>query len=259
VLGRVNSVLAPVHYTVVWLVGGPYRTRSVHKNSEKEVDVQTPINAIYKVKVNRSFISRFPFDLFYLVHADVRHLLSRLFPASLCFPIEDELKKLVDNLWTKSAVYVLDNHEEHKTCDGRIVLTQVVQPNQLDMYFLVVPILLEKRQVKEMGDDQLGVKVVSTHRSPKYITAPRHIKPTENKFSNIFSHGTVLFTPRGPMRPICLACPRHLLQLQGKCSLGGKECYTWLTLQGDQAAPREEADDEQLSGLGADVDHAPSE
>lgn len=214
---------------------------------------------VYKVKVNRSFVSKFPFDLFYLVHADVRHLLSRLFPASLCFPIEDELKKLVDSLWTKSAVYVLDNHQEHKTHEGRIVLTQVVQLNQLDMYFLVVPILLEKRQVKEKAKDGDTETVVSTHRGPKYITAPRHIKATENKFSNIFSYGTVLFTPRGPMRPICLACPRHLLQLQGKCSLGGKECYTWLTLQGDQAAPREEVDNEQLSGPGADVDNAPSE
>lgn len=214
---------------------------------------------IYKVKVNRNFIRQFPFDLFYLVHADVRHLLSRLFPASLCFPIEDELKKLVERLWSKSARYVLDNHEEHKAHDGRVVLTQVVQLNQLDVYFLVVPILLEKRQVKEMGDDQQGIKVLSTHRGPKYITAPRHTKATENTFSNVFSHGTVLFTPRGPMRPICLACPRHLLQLQGKCSLGGKECYTWLTLQGDQAPPQEEANDEQLSGPGADVDNAPPE
>jgi len=214
---------------------------------------------IYKVKVNRSFIRKFPFDLFYLVNANIRHLLPRLFPASLCFPIEDELRTLVDRLWSRSARYVLDNHTEHKTCDSRIVLTQVVQPDQLDQYFLVVPILLEKRQIKEMGDDQQGVKVLSTHRGPKYITAPRHIKPTHNTFSNIFTHSTVLFTPRGPMRPICLACPRHLLQLQGKCTLGGKECYTWLTLQGDQAAPLEEIENEQLPGPGADVDNAPAE
>lgn len=206
------------------------------------------MNLIYKVKVNRNIVSSFPFDLIYLVHADVRQYLPRLFPASLCFAIEDDLKELVTRLWSKSARYVLDTHDDRKTCDKRIVLTQAVTIDQLDMYFLVVPILLEKRKATEEG--------VAHHRGPKYITAPRHVKALDNKFSRIFTHSTVLFTPRGPMRPICLACPRHLLQLQGKCSLGGKECYTWLTLQGEQAPPQTEEENEQLSGPGADSDHA---
>lgn len=213
------------------------------------------MNLIYKVKVNRNSVIAFPFDLFYLVHADVRQHLPRLFPASLCFAIEDDLKELVAQLWHKSARHVLDTHTERKVCDSRTVLAQAVTVDQLEMYFLVVPILLEKRKVTETGD----AKVISTHRGPKYLTAPRHIKALDNKFSRIFTHSTVLFTPRGPMRPICLACPRHLLQLQGKCSLGGKECYTWLTLQGEQAAPQTEEENEQLSGHGTDGDHASPE
>lgn len=214
---------------------------------------------IYKVKVNRSFIRQFPFDLFYLVHMDIRHILPRLFPASLCFPMEDEVKNLVSKLWARSVHYVMDNHEEHKACESRIVLTQAVSLEQLEAYFLIVPILLEKRQVKERVGDGDTETLVSTHRGPKYLTAKRHMKSTDSTYSHVFTHSTVLFTPRGPMRPICLACPRHLLQLQGKCSLGGKECYTWLTLQGDQAAPREEVDNEQLHGDGADLDNASPE
>ena len=214
---------------------------------------------VYKVKVNRSFISKFPFDLFYLVRMDVRHLLSRLFPASLCFPIEDELRKLVDNLWTKYASYVLDNYDEPKTCKGQTPLMEIVPLQLLEQYFLVVPILLGTRRVRERIGNNEGETTTSIHRGPVYITAPRHVKSMDNKFSNIFSHSTVLFTPQGPMRPVCLACPRHLLQLQGKCSLGGHECYTWLTLQGDQAALQEETRNEQLSESGADVDSPPSE
>jgi len=221
------------------------------------------MRTVYKVKVNRNYMRVFPFDLIYLVHADVRYLLPRLFPASLCFPIEDHLKTLVESLWHKSALVVEDTHAERHRGNGRTVLTQFVPLEQLETYFLIVPILLETKIVEEtVGDgDNAQRKLISKHRGPRYITAPRHVKPIENQFSKVFTHATVLFTPRGPMRPICLACPRHLLQLQGKCELGCKECYRWLTMQGDQAMPIEEkeATDEQLSGTGADIDNAPTE
>lgn len=48
------------------------------------------------------------------------------------------------------------------------------------------------------------------------------------------NHRSKFNTPKGPVQPVCLWCPRHMLQLQGRCHLGDRVCYDALLLRDPQ-------------------------
>ena len=179
-------------------------------------------NEIVKVRVDQKKVKEFPFDLIYLVPVAHRDVIPRLFPWSLCFTITPQIQallKLIDTV----------NFAERFPNPGRphpVVKTHInrVLQNASDR-FLVVPVMgLEQRRKKHNAPR--GNKI------PAYITAPRHQgKDNTNAFEHLFTPDTLLFSPKGPVRPICRMCPRGMLRLQGKCQLGSQACYTNLVIR----------------------------
>jgi hypothetical protein len=189
------------------------------------------MSEIIKVKVDRRYIAHFPFDLFYLVPEERRDVLSKVFPASLCFPMTDHLQGLLKKIaYANCETYPHDarkqEHPEHKA---------IINLCDLEKHFLMVPIL------------PLAQTAPFKVKTPAYIMAQRHRKDKDKlpkSFAGVFHDDVVMFTLKGPLRPICRGCPRHLLHLQGKCQLGDKECYTTLILAGKEENLEQLQDDD---------------
>lgn len=191
-------------------------------------------DTIIKVRIERTIVRDFPFDVIYLVPFARRDVLPKLFPWSLCLPPNKALVDLIANIQVNvtetlpHAGRADTQHWEGKgTCLTRFQIT-------LDQCFVVVPILplmtTEEAQKKR-------------NKLPGYLVAPRHVKIpakarsdeaalAESKFAHILTDDAVLFTPKGPFQPVCRKCPRHMLHMMGKCSLGCKHCFDELILKG---------------------------
>jgi hypothetical protein len=188
-------------------------------------------NEIIKVRVARDQVKHFPFDLFYLVPIEHKALLSKLFPWSLCIPINETLKRRMMELHVHQGELLphVTRREKLDGCLGTVTMT--LPESWPAKYFMVVPILpMEKLQVRLTKKDDVRT-AKKGEKLPGYLTAPQHADANKSKLDGILDDDTVLFTPRGPIRPVCNSCPRHLLHIQHKCELGCKHCFAELVLK----------------------------
>lgn len=189
---------------------------------------------ILKIRIERDRVNNFPFDVVYIVPTEQRAVLPYLFPWSLCMAITKEIyltlcplilhqvetrphdsRREVDTEWTTRTVKSF-RHSRHEF-------------DIIDK-FLVVPVL-------PLMTTEVAKK--EHYRLPGYLLAKPHRKVKKDKkgnerprrFTEFLHDGVVLFTPDGPVRPVCLRCRRHLLHVQGKCVLGEPACYDELILK----------------------------
>lgn len=188
---------------------------------------------IIKVRVERSIVRYFPFDVFYLVPFKRRDVLPKLFPWSLCLPPVASLVELISNLRIHVTEFLPHRGRaetqdwEKGTCLTRYQIT-------LTECFVTVPIL------PLMTSEEARKKRT---KLPGYLVAPRHVlskgrtpeaqaeDAAKSQFEHILTDDAVLFTPDGPVQPVCEHCPRHMLHLLGKCALGCKHCFDELILK----------------------------
>jgi hypothetical protein len=189
---------------------------------------------ILKIRIDRDRVNYFPFDVIYIVPTDQRAVLPRLFPWSLCIPISTDVYLAMCNM----SLHVVERrpHDGPKEIDedwkNRATKTFRTSPFEHDFInkFMVVPIL-----------PLMTTEVAKTehYKLPGYLLAKPHRKVKKNKkgeviprrFDAFLHDGVVLFTPDGPVRPVCLKCRHHLLHMQGKCTLGDLACYDELILK----------------------------
>ena len=172
---------------------------------------------ITKFKVAKKYIKDFPFDLFYVVHQSQKKLIPRMFPYALAMGFSAELikcSKAVKQVYNTQGVSDLAN------------LRSWLEDRRHE-YLCVVPVMMRWKR-------------------PDYLLAPRHRNTSTNLGGGVIAHThtlvshlttnilndqTVLFTPGGPVRPICLKCPRHLVHVvKDNCELGSQTCMEQLDL-----------------------------
>ena len=187
-----------------------------------------------KLKVASNQIRRFPFDLIYLVPRKIRKFIPHMFPYGLAMsvsrPVQEGLNTLkvhtVEHQTTRTRFVALNRNDY-----GSAVTSLSTYVPQIHNYILVVPVFRSFN-----ADEKKYV--------PAYLQAAVY-KHSRN--AGLLDDHTVLHTPNGAMRPICRACPRHLLHIKGECTLGESICYQALTLHRDQQpeedVPEEEADE----------------
>lgn len=207
---------------------------------------------IFKFRVERTQVKSFPFDLFYLVPISQKQILPHLFPWSLCFA--------PNAAFIQAIAYVRVQQVEQRLHTTRVInLTQKsyrvadnLPHNWTTAYFVVVPVLpMEKVQVPKRKKDNMQLRATKKGvKGPGYLTAPQHADVSKSKLEGVLDDDTVLFTPSGAVRPVCNACPRHLLHIQNKCELGGKYCFSELVLKRNVY--------EQLQENGAHADSDPN-
>jgi len=201
------------------------------------------MKTILKLRIDRYFVaSTFPFDLIYLVPRDRLDVLERLFPWSLGITINSYIQDRLNRLPISN--YELYSHQNrariHPDC------AQVKQRLQYatDTDLLLVPILPLRRAISS--------REAAVSR-PSYLGSAAHQNKKENVnwAEQYLDDDTILFTPRGAIRPVCIECPRNLFHLQGECNLGGEFCFDNLIFQGGQH--------EQLQKDGSDRDSVDTE
>lgn len=206
--------------------------------------LQPPVHThqIIKIKVAATKIRVFPFDLIYLVphelKAHIPHMFNYCLVLSVSTPVQQALEKLdvhrVEHLTNKQRVHpLLPEHFSGTIMGQRAMRTYVPQLNN---YFLVVPIF----RTYQVESKQYG---------PAYIHASQHVSPAAARrvsTATLLDDYTVLYALGKAIRPICRACPRHLLHINGKCNLGDEECYSSLVLHRDQQDDDTGEADEQL-------------
>ncbi len=201
--------------------------------AETLVDKTLPrgTDIVYKLRVERTKMRNFPFDVTYFVHRDRKDLCARIFPWSLCMPIKEGFAVRLERI----AVCWFENIPL-----GQFRRSWDVQNCKLrdgfawEDYFALIPILPLMKKKHE-----------PKKRYAAYIGAPQHAGNTELKFADILDDDTVLFTPQGPINPVCVRCPLHMLHIQGKCALGSKQCYNELILKGQVDSEQLQDDDAQ--------------
>ena len=224
---------------------------------------------IYKVRIDATEVSHFPFDLIYLVAWADRKLIPRLFPWSLCLPVAEDSKlhRLLGHPRIDRIEQVPVGQRRYDV--PRTFASVTARPNEYipllqkgaEQCFLVVPILPRKRNVCNAGPYE-PVKDICRTWGPSYITASKHVawkdhqknfpaprgkevSRGDNRYERIFDERTILCTPDGPVNPPCLKCERHLLHLQEKCFFGQRVCWDTLILK-DKRKKAQGDPDEQL-------------
>jgi len=213
------------------------------------------MNEILKLKIRASDVGQFPFDVVYIVNQELKALLSKMFPYSLCMPFNDDLVDRLKHIPVHAQrELTAEAHTTNESTERRYV-KDLLDLVALRQSFLVVPVLPrthEKTRNQKRKDKNPAYLVAHGHRAGEYEDRKGKMKTrsapaTLSDFRAFFNDFAVMFTPRGPVRPICRMCPRHLEHIQGKCSLGEMKCYESLVIQPDRRSV-----DEQLQENGAD-------
>lgn len=182
-------------------------------------------NCIIKIRVAANQVRKFPFDIFYMVPITQKHIVSGLFPYSFCIPPTTALLYLLSQLRVHCVDYL--PHDKRKEALGVHATTDLylLTGNRLQYYFMIIPIL----PLAPLASKQNKTKM------PGYLVASTHTNNNYNKgysiFANILTDAVILYTPTGPVRPVCLHCPKHMLHVLDKCKLGSQDCLESLILE----------------------------
>ena len=222
-------------------------------------------NVIFKIKVKASQVKHFPFDVVYIVGEELKPLLPQMFPYSLCLPFNDELIRRLQAVRFHAQGHIKPNSRSSETIaktwhEGQQI-DQFLDLDQVRRSFLVIPVLPRTHMLtrnQKRKDRNPAYLLANQHRAGEHEDKrgkKKTITRDENMsdFMAFFNDFAVMFTPRGPLRPICRACPHHLEHVQGKCTLGEQKCYHALIIQ-----PERRNGGEQLQANGADSDSDPS-
>lgn len=221
-------------------------------------------NVILKIKVKASQVKHFPFDVVYIVGQELKPLLPKMFPYSLCLPFNTDLIERLRNLRIDEVSTVtMTQHRETVSNDTKRGDTKttgmewLISTKTLQNAFMVIPVLPCTHQVirnKKRKDRSPAYLVANQHRAGEHEDKKGGKKVIGRDkgmtdFMAFFNDFAVMFTPRGSLRPICRACPHHLEHVQGKCTLGEQKCYQALIIQ-----PERRRNGEQLQADRADND-----
>jgi len=182
---------------------------------------------IIDIHIQRSKVGKvFPFDKLYLVHKADAEFIGNIFQYAMVLPLR---KVMLDLLCTLVPEVIHLRHHKRKDVDlkkpsGVDVVTAkswweaFVKEHDLTQRLAVIPVLTTKAR-HAVRPRYLTSKKWERARK-KAMTSP--IVTAYDEFAYL---ATPLPAPQNKIAPICMICPRMLLQLQGECTPGDEICY----------------------------------
>jgi hypothetical protein len=202
---------------------------------------------ILKLKVKISQIKRFPFDIIYIVNQTQKDLIPRMFPCSLCLPFNAALIARLKEIHVDQQIKIYPTYRETTLATNTRygdAINELLEHTDLKTSFLVVPVLAVTRSDKKTKSRKPAYLVAKQHSNGERITKNKKVitiksTPDIKEFLLFFNDFATMFTPQGPLRPICQACPNNLEHMMGRCTLGEYKCYENLIIQPAYQRPHE--------------------
>jgi len=167
---------------------------------------------------------RFPFDIVYFFHKDQEETISKIFRSGIVMPITKTMKKDIKSICetTKPEVrlHTFDRNDAAELNENP--LASILHKTSKDLMF--VPILFTRfgRVAAEQAEKQ------AKRIFPLYLAANHRVTRAKNIASILSSRAYLLFGG-GKIRPVCLACPMHMLAIIGRCEANLEDCYKQIT------------------------------
>ena len=188
-------------------------------------------HSIIDIHIQRNKIGKvFPFEKLYLMHKDDVELIPRIFQYAMVLPLRPDMLLKLKTL--KPATVHL-KHFARKDADLNKPVDMTANPDWWDAF-------IETYELKKrVAIIPVLVSTVRRIIRPRYLTSARWRKFKQNGANPTGKNALVAYdefaylatpqpAPQNKIAPLCMICPRMLLQLQGECTPGDEVCYTSL-------------------------------
>lgn len=195
-----------------------------------------PSNVVV-IKVKRTSVGKqLAFDKLYLFKREDEDLIPNIFGYALVFPATNALLREITSLEPQRVSH-FKQHRDDATLNNKLTpptnvlsLEDWWQTNYVDKYGLndrlvVIPVLTSNLKDK-IHPKYLASQSWYTRRGSgrKRRRLPIAHNPKGPAISDVAYLATPLDAPDNRITPICMICPRQLLQLQGDCEPGQAIC-----------------------------------
>ena len=162
---------------------------------------------IYCLRVDRNVAGRaFPFDRVYLTKYNDRDVIERLFRYALVMPAEGRLMDQLTSLPIDEVVARPFNRDDSATLD-KSSWEQGLANNEWVLAVPLLPKWIHKNMPQYLTAERWFEGTKRRRRSKYSTTAPK-----TGAVRSPFESRAYLQTPQKKIRPICVACPRAILQ-----------------------------------------------
>ena len=167
---------------------------------------------------------KFPFDVAYFFNNDLEDLLARIFRSGVVMPVTKTMKADIRAVCVKTKpemhLHPFDRNDAAESTEDPS--DYVLHVTSKDLMF--VPILFTRRGrvTAEQAEEQ------SKLIFPLYFAANSGASKKKN-IASILSNRAYLLFNKKKIRPVCLACPLHMLAIVGRCEAKLEECYKQIT------------------------------
>lgn len=184
---------------------------------------------IVVLRIKRTEVGKkFPFDIVYFFHKDLEETIARIFKSGIVMPItktmKQDIKAICKATTPKMRLHTFDRNDGAELNENP--LDYVLHATSKDLMF--VPVLFTRRGCITGEEAEKQARRVF----PLYLAA-NHRKTKEKNIASLLSTRAYLLFGGQKMRPVCLACPMHMLAITGQCKAKLEECYRKIT----RAAP----------------------
>ena len=166
----------------------------------------------------------FPFDIVYFFHKDLENTLARIFKSGIVMPITKTIKRDIMSInkttCPETRLHTFDRNDAAELNENP--LDSILHETSKDLMF--VPILFTR-----MGRTSTELAQKQTKRVFPLYLAAKHQRTKDKNIATLFSNYAYLLFGGKKVRPVCLACPMHMLAITGQCKSKLEDCYKQIT------------------------------
>lgn len=171
---------------------------------------------------------KFPFDIVYFFRKNLEETIAKIFKSGIVIPITKSMKQDIQSICDKTdpemRLHTFNRNDGAELNENPLDI--ILHKTSKDLMF--VPILFARYGRVKVAEAEKQTRRIF----PLYLAA-NHRKTSAKNIASLLSTRAYLLFNGQKIRPVCLACPLHMLAITGQCKANLDECYRKIT----RAAP----------------------